>query len=165
MRKSFLVHIFTKNVSIYVKPRPGWAPPLHHLLYVSSNTMHQRKCAIFETTSRQQHSSGSVAVRCAVLGGCLVSTQPWSNAVLSVRKTLFSRQLWTPVRQTMQQVTQPVGNRTAKFCAAVNGPIVLNNLSCSGVLDSSLAGYKRTLKTHLFTLERQQSSTGAAVTL
>jgi len=33
-------------------------------------------------------------------------TQPWPIAVLSFRKTktLFSRQLWTPVRQTIQQV-------------------------------------------------------------
>jgi len=41
-------------------------------------------------------------------------------------KTLFNRQLWAPMWQTMQQVKQPDGNRTAEYCIAVNGPTAWN---------------------------------------
>ena len=47
-------------------------------------------------------------------------------------------------------------NRTAtgRWCFAVNGPTVWSNLGGSGVSDSSLVGFKHTLKTHLFTVEQ-----------
>jgi len=83
---------------------------------------------------------------------------------MSVHKTLLSRQLWAPVRQTMRQVKQPDGNRTAEFYIAVNGPTVWHNLIGFRVLDSSLVGFKHVLKTHLFTFEQQKPSTGVAAT-
>ena len=57
MWQSFLVHkMFAKNVSIYVKPRPGWS---HSTLHVSSDAMHQRICVAFEITGRLcTHSHG-----------------------------------------------------------------------------------------------------------
>ena len=49
----------------------------------------------------------AVQHRLCSLGGRLVCrSQPWPLAMLAVHKTLFSRQLWAPVRQTMQQVKQ-----------------------------------------------------------
>jgi len=50
----------------------------------------------------------------------------------------------------MQQTTQQVNSKDS----AVNRLTVWNNLSGSAVLDSSLAGVKRTVNTHLFTVEK-----------
>ena len=47
-------------------------------------------------------------------------TQPWPTAVLSVPKTLFSRQLWTPACAEDDAASQ--ATRTAEF----NGPTVWN---------------------------------------
>jgi len=82
-----------------------------------------------------------------------VWTQPWQTTLLSLYKTV---QLWVPLRQIMQLLD---GNRTVEFCIAISGPTVWNSYSSSVVLDSSLAGFKCTLKMHLFSVHSWTAAT------
>jgi len=44
MIKSFFAHIFVKNGSMYVKPRPQWSSACS--IHNSSSTLHRRKCFV-----------------------------------------------------------------------------------------------------------------------
>jgi len=131
------------------------------MLDASSSTVQQRKYIILLEIFGRQCARRSVTVcRSRRIAFCaLIRDRPPCCL-------LFSRQLWAPVRQTMHQSSNRMAAVNRSFALPSTGR-PYGTIYGSGVSlsDSSPAGFKRTLKTHLFTLEQCRPSTGTAVTL
>jgi len=156
--KIFLSHIFAKNISIHVKSRPG-RPRFHagrFVQYSAAAKIH----ILLEIFGRQCARRSVTVCRSRRIAFCaLIRDRPPCCL-------LFSRQLWAPVRQTMHQSSNRMAAVNRSFALPSTGR-PYGTIYGSGVSlsDSSPAGFKRTLKTHLFTLEQCRPSTGTAVTL
>jgi len=146
MWKSFLEHIFTKKCISSRKTTTITTPPATIPWY----TFRPMQCSSEKAYFSWQCSSGTMAVCLARDSLCAVNHDRPPGRLYARRYSADSCGCLCSRRSSKSSNRTATGRR----CFAVNGPTVWSNLGGSGVSDSSLVGFKHTLKTHLFTVEQ-----------